>query len=315
MRKKILIVTPFHKPNIGGAETFCDDLEIALRKKHDVETCFIDWGRNQKVFKGCGFLQLIDVFPRLFLKFLKYRQKDFDRTIFLGLNAGLVGALLKIENSSLVLLALYNFKNKGIFFKSIAKFIFSRMEKIFVEGKTGKRDILSLGIPEEKIIIFKHWCDQVRFRPFCLSISNNKKSPEVLFVGRPIKEKGIKIVKELEKKMQGKANFKTVEKCPHKLLHEHYQAADILIVPSLYDEGFTKVIVEAASCGCAIITSNNGALPEMVSRFGIICSPNVDDFYRKIIKIIEENRIRGLRMTAYRYALLHFNDKNADVFL
>ena len=33
---KVLIITPFWKPNIGGAETFAEDLSKALSKKYIV---------------------------------------------------------------------------------------------------------------------------------------------------------------------------------------------------------------------------------------------------------------------------------------
>jgi len=43
-----------------------------------------------------------------------------------------------------------------------------------------------------------------------------------------------------------------------------FQVADVLVVPSLYAESPNRVVAEGAACGCVVITSNKGALPEQV---------------------------------------------------
>jgi glycosyltransferase involved in cell wall biosynthesis len=52
-----------------------------------------------------------------------------------------------------------------------------------------------------------------------------------------------------------------------------YNAADVLLAPSLY-EGFGLTIVEAMACGTPVITSNVSSLPEVVGDGGIIIDPN-----------------------------------------
>ena len=48
-----------------------------------------------------------------------------------------------------------------------------------------------------------------------------------------------------------------------------YNAADMMVFPSLH-EGFGLVAVEAMACGAPLITSNAGALPEVVGDGGVI---------------------------------------------
>ena len=49
----------------------------------------------------------------------------------------------------------------------------------------------------------------------------------------------------------------------------------ILVVPSKYDEPFGVVALEGIACGCAVIGSNGGGLPEAIGPCGITF-PNGD---------------------------------------
>ena len=51
-----------------------------------------------------------------------------------------------------------------------------------------------------------------------------------------------------------------------------YNAADVLLAPSLY-EGFGLTIVEAMACGTPVITSNASSLPEVVDDAAILVDP------------------------------------------
>ncbi len=55
-------------------------------------------------------------------------------------------------------------------------------------------------------------------------------------------------------------------------LVEIYNAADILIAPSLH-EGFGITILEAMACGTPVITSNVSAMPEVAGDAGILVEP------------------------------------------
>lgn len=47
-----------------------------------------------------------------------------------------------------------------------------------------------------------------------------------------------------------------------------YSAADVTVFPSLH-EGFGIVPIEAMACGCPVVTSRGGALPEVVGEAGV----------------------------------------------
>lgn len=63
-----------------------------------------------------------------------------------------------------------------------------------------------------------------------------------------------------------------------------YNLATLYIQPSLY-EGFGFPILQAFACGCPVISSNGGALPEVVGEAGIFFDPRDQD---KLVNILTE---------------------------
>jgi glycosyltransferase involved in cell wall biosynthesis len=302
--EKSLIVTPFFKPNIGGAETFAEDLAKALSNKYLVHICTIKWQKpiiwEGMDFKGALLLMYKLAFPLLKMQF-KYR---YERVYALGLIPSFLCFLFNIKFSS-VILALYDFKKPNLF-----TYILNKAQKVYVEGLRGEEDMLKLGVKKDKIIKFQHWCDQYRF---CYVPRNNERM-KVLFVGRPIHIKGKHIIKECEK-LTKDIDYEYVENVPYEDLPKHYQMADVCVVPSLYSEGFSRVVIESASCGCAVITSDKGALPELVKGFGKTLDPSPDSF-AVMLTALNNNRkaLDKLQINTILYAKEHFNEKNAEVF-
>ncbi len=302
--EQVLIVTPFFRPNIGGGEVFADDLAKALSKKYIVHICTIKWTKSI-LWEGMNFKKGFILAWKLFFSLWKMKRKyHYEKVYALGLIPSFLCVLLNIKFSA-IMLALYDFKRPNWF-----KFILNKAQKIFVEGNKGKEDMLNLGIKEEKIVKFHHWCDQTRF--YYTTKCNERF--EVLFVGRPIRIKGKHIIQECEKLTKG-VNYGFIENVPYETLPKYYQDATVVVVPSLYSEGFSKVVIEAASCGCAVIASNKGALPEMVNPFGKVIEPTPENFANEITKL--QNNIDGLEKIQYNtalYALNNFSEKNAEVF-
>ena len=71
-----------------------------------------------------------------------------------------------------------------------------------------------------------------------------------------------------------------------------YNAADILLAPSLY-EGFGLTILEAMGCGTPTITSNVSSLPEVAGNAAVLVEPmNVSVIVEAVIKINKEPNYR-----------------------
>lgn len=190
-----------------------------------------------------------------------------------------------------------------------ARYIFNNADLIFVEGNNGKKDIEGVAQVRNKIRRFTHWCDQEKFRPGYRRPGRVR----VLFIGRDIPDKGIDAIKGAESFLdKEKYKFTYVTKAKYSDLPEIYRHHHILCVPSLYDEGFSRVVIEGASSGCAVITSDWGSLPEQVRDFGRICSwPYVITFRHAIESIDYED----MGNKAFEYARKNFTKSNAEVFL
>jgi glycosyltransferase involved in cell wall biosynthesis len=59
----------------------------------------------------------------------------------------------------------------------------------------------------------------------------------------------------------------------HEAIADYMRAADIVVVPSIVKEQYGRVAPEAMACGCAVIVSEIGALPELVGDVGLKVPP------------------------------------------
>ncbi len=186
-----------------------------------------------------------------------------------------------------------------------------------------KQEILDgYDVKEKKVYHIPNGVDRELFRP-------NKKIPEekkILYVGRFNLEKGIDLLpriintvlhhdKELKfeviasdkklspslKKVEKK--FKLLEnKYPKRFIWQKeiigreeiakkYNESMIVIQPSLY-ESFGMTVLEAMSCGTAVIVSDRGALSEVIGNAGIVVPLNARSFAREILKLVKDYKLR-----------------------
>jgi len=298
---KALIVSPFFKPNIGGVETFAEDLAKALSKKYVVHICTIKWDK-QIIFEGMDYKKAFLLIRKLAIPLLKMKWKyKYEKVYALGLMSSFLCVLFGIKFNAVV----FNLYEKRSWYTAIL----NRAEKVFVEGNTGVENLKQIGV--KKSVPFHHWCDQTVFIPK----ERNNKNMKVLFIGRPIEIKGKHIIEECQRMTTG-IDYEYVENCEFRDLPKHYQGADVVVVPSLYNDTFSRVCVEAASCGCAVVVSNRGSLPEQVEGFGRAIDPDPISF-AYILNRLNSNRnaLYRLQLETTVYAKKHFNEKNADCFL
>ena len=71
-----------------------------------------------------------------------------------------------------------------------------------------------------------------------------------------------------------------------------YNAADVLLAPSLY-EGFGLTILEAMACGTPVITSNVSSLPEVAGDGAILVNPmDLEAIIQAILRLQQDARYR-----------------------
>lgn len=80
-----------------------------------------------------------------------------------------------------------------------------------------------------------------------------------VFIGNPYQHALLPKIEQLSRNK----NVKFLKNLPLRKLIEWYQRSLIMLLPSKY-EAFARVVAEAEACGCAIVATNVGGIPEVV---------------------------------------------------
>ena len=79
---------------------------------------------------------------------------------------------------------------------------------------------------------------------------------------------------KLEKMLADVPNVRFLRRLPD--VAEVYRQTKLLLVPSVWEEAFGRVVIEAQSCGIPVIASNRGGLPEAVGAGGVCVDAYTD---------------------------------------
>jgi len=187
-------------------------------------------------------------------------------------------------------------RNRLIF--QISRFLFKRADTIRVHGSRVKDMIISqLGVSSERIFVIPTLTKFSNFDNLDGSNIRNKYinlgyEKIVLYVGRFFAQKdipnllqAIKIIKNefpkvifvfvgegpLRKKMEGlclnlgiEKNVAFIGEVPNEEVGKFYQACDILVLPSLFEDT-ARVLIEAAYCGKPIVTTDTTGARDIVT--------------------------------------------------
>ncbi len=366
--KGVLIITSHYPPNIGGVESHLQALVAGLAKlkwnvfistyqplassktaplfeKRENFRCFrLPWFGFNIVHKLTNYpaLEFIYLFPGLFLisffVLVRYRSQ-IDVIHSQGLVPTAVGILLsKIFGKKIVSSThnLYFFPKRGLY-PLVSRFIFSQSNKILTPTNFAKRELVKLGVHDNKISIFHYWIDLAHFSPINkLKARQDLKWDKftVLFVGRLIETKGImlllKAFLEIDLSIQlviigdgplrdyvinasnKSKNIKYLGRVENDKLVPFYSAADLVLVPSIVDEGFGFVIMEAIACSTPVIASKKGGLSDALNpSIGKLIEPTVSNL-KKWIEYFFHSRqkLNDLTLNTRKYATEHFGENN-----
>lgn len=291
-------------------------------------------------------LQFLYLTPWLFIYSFCYmvvNSKKIDIIHAHGFTGSLIAKVLKIVFKKRIVAsthAIYNLKEDSSLSKRI-HWILKSFDSILTLSKQSKQELMNIGISENKIKVYTYWIDLGKFSPVSIESLRQKLNWDdkfaVLFVGRFIPIKGMGLLIECAKKFSNNVIFAFIGdgpmaeslknecsknkntvfigKIPNDMLPEYYSAADVFAVPSLYEEGFGRVIIESIACGTPVIASNKGGIPEAVdSSVGILIEPNADNFARSIQKLIDNpEMLEKMKKNCRKYALEKFSILNAKL--
>ncbi len=238
--------------------------------------------------------------------------------------------------------SVYHFPKKGIY-RQICKWIFSSADKIISISKQSKQDIETLGIPSGRIQIYTNWEDSNLLKPIKKETARKEigfsNKFVISFFGRLIEEKGVRVaidairlsdrritfaiygegplVDYVKKSTQEYSNLVYMGTISPSLLPLHYSAADIVLMPTLNEEGFGRVAAGALFCGTPVIASNRGALPTIVNdSVGKIIEPTAQEI-AKAVNFYFHNRhaLEKSAQNARKYAIRKFSKKNAEAII
>ena len=160
--------------------------------------------------------------------------------------------------------------------------------------------------------------------PATLKVINGKKlindsdKHGLLFVGHCIKTKGIfelveackeianirvkmigavedDVRKQLKQRAGGGDWLDIVGEMPYEDVINEMMQCSVFVLPT-YTEGFPNVILEAMACGCPIVTTDVGAIPEMLDiedgqYYGICVKPkDVKELRKAVFKMLDDRR-------------------------
>jgi len=258
-----------------------------------------------------------------------------------GFNCGFTGSILKkIYNLKHILSthSVYEIKNNN-FYSLYIKFILNNCDNILCVSKKSKNQIESFISKKNlrKIQIYTYWTDLNNFIP-----KNINKKYDFLFVGRLTKKKGIDIFLQLaanfpsmkfcivgngpeEKKINNLKNklknLSFLGRVDYENLPNIYNSSKILLIPSLYVEGFARVAIEGLACGLPVIASENvTALVEIKSKESCeILKPNYSSFKDQINNY--EKNFQNAKayikksIEARQHSEKYFSEKNSEIII
>jgi glycosyltransferase involved in cell wall biosynthesis len=262
-----------------------------------------------------------------------------------GLVAGFVGVFWgKIFRKKVIITthSIYHFPKSGLYHDFVS-WLFRHTDHILVLSQQSKDEVERLGIPSRKITVFTYWVNQELFKPMNRQKQRIKfdigKEYTVLFVGRLITEKGVLVlldafnqietgmklliagdgplkqyVQENERK---NSHIKYLGKVEQKDLPSLYNAADVVVVPSIHEEGFGRIILEALSCGTPVIASKRGGIIEaMDSSVGMLIPMTAKDLVSAFKKIHGNPELLvEKRKNAISFANERFSKSNVNAII
>jgi glycosyltransferase involved in cell wall biosynthesis len=195
----VLVLSQTYSPDVGGVETHLTDLTEAFQRQHPdwrvwivaykpIVTEVSDYqpkeqqnnvtirrfwwigGNLFRKLEKAPVLMVLYIVPyfmiRLFF-YMAFRMRQVDVIHVHGINMALVGLFFATLFNKRVVFqshALYSF-SPGSLFAKVTAFLLKRMDAVLTLCQASKDEFVRLGVPAEKITVYRYWIDLNRFNP------------------------------------------------------------------------------------------------------------------------------------------------------
>ena len=197
--------------------------------------------------------------------------------------------------------------------------------------------IARAGVPARRVRIIENGIPVERYAP--TGPPALRERPCVVFAGQLIPEKGVHVLLEAARTMPAAADWVIAGAGRHGSELEAlarrlgvparfvghvnsaalFRGADVVVVPSLWEEAFGLVAVEGMAAGAAVVVSDAGGLPEVVGETGVVVPRGDAVALRAVLERLlhsssERARLGGaaLRRAASRFTLERMVSEHVD---
>lgn len=295
---KILLYSTRYMPEIGGMETVARILARSWSSLGDDVTVISGAPRLRRCRRRETVEHATDiqnVSPRYIRVIRDPSMREFiaearNADIVVQANVSLPATwILKVVSRALIVVH-HTWYASGIAWKDFIKRYTTPLVYNIAVSEQIRRHIPSAGV----FVIPNPFEEEVFFPKFCSA----RESAGVLFVGRLVPDKGVDILLKagaLLRDMNQPIKISIVGDGPEaqnlrnlalelnllesvvfvgalelECLADAYRAHHVVVVPSRWEEPFGVVALEALACGCQVVVTPSGALPDVVGAFGIV---------------------------------------------
>jgi glycosyltransferase involved in cell wall biosynthesis len=133
---------------------------------------------------------------------------------------------------------------------------------------------------------------------------------EVLLVLGGIEDLHYTGIRELISKSKYRRDIITPGYISDKELTSFYRGAEVFVIPS-FIEGFGLIAIEAQTCGCPVIASDQSSLPEVLGESAMFFDPNsVEMLCDKIAEVLKSRDLRQSLAEKGRRNVMRFSWEN-----
>lgn len=306
-------------------------------------------GTFDKLYDRSPILAELYLAPYYFIRsvwlFIKH-GRDADLIHSHGLMTSLTARVLSIVFRKPLVLsthATYHLDKPSVT-NRVMKWVFAGVNRVLVTSQHSREDVLYTGIAPDLIDLYRFWIDEALFHPEPKVEARQKLGwPErftVLYAGRYLEVKGIKVILDTIPRLPSDVTLAfvgggTLESEIRDVAAKHanvivlplqrnedmrvvYSAADVVIAPSLWEEAFGRVLVEAMMCQTPVIVSRRGGMKELVTAdMGLMLEPTEPDALLNAILELRADPIHcaALGVGARKRASEVFSIRNAETLV